>query len=1180
MYGANLLLNNSAEQGNGGHIMLASSKLFVYNASKTDSLAELLPVFSGQTTLNPPNSKTRTSGTLMSSGNALSGGSIFCLNSKFPEFGVHVSGGTVIQSSVATSLTGGGGISATVCDLDLETILLSNNRALNGGAAHIGDASRILISNSRIFGNHASFSGGALECDLCDAIHLVNGNIFKENVAGDYGGAISAVRTKYSNDSSFNSTFRSNMAGQGGGAVRLINENQVGQWKGTKDTFSKNLAKAGSGGAFSALGTRVEFDRKTICEGNRAPYGGGGCLFWEPLATMSTPYLWENVKPIIRLPLSHNEAAFGSGIATGVFQVRISNVVDRYTSESGKVHPAPVIHLLDFYNNRIIENRVTQVDAQAALRDPKVSGTHPVADTRTTLSGAQPSTITTMDRAGKQNGTALIFDSLAIHARPGSGPHTISFQVSLNLNKKYLQDSKRNFTLRNSLQVWIKNCSYDRNQYEYDGICLFCPAKSQPVAVGARGPATESCSCLDGYTNMLKDDGMISCSKPQWLLPHDCSSREYLDNRNPSKYNHTCEKCPPGGACASPEAKWTTLRPLFGWWKFPEQEQRFYSELGEEKLEMFAECIYPPSCLGGQNDALSGKGFVDENGEDLALKSYDANATCRVGYDNSSRLCNVCSEGYFKDVGGACISCMEDGSPLLFFFGVLFGIAWYVILICLRLRSFSYSGKFDHAKHSRKKHTSLKRIALNHLQTLSMVLGLSVPWPHFMVKSIFAVGSTMASFSQHAQVLQCYGVGTRDPAVLHYMILVICGALPLVGVAILAFVWLVLVRICINVFGCCSRGRYQVTVEQGPQTMERQARFVASTFDMFVFSCVLMWYLLLPGLMYMCSNLFKCIIIGDARANIQRYKPTYLRVSLEEECWTRRHTLYALLMGMPIILIHTACAPLLMLLHIYRAGDQGRMRPKMLLRFGLLYRGFRKDRFWFEGVNLLRKALIVAAYISSESDVEQIQLVQVVIFCALLVHVVYRPFGEMTADEDDSVLHYVEMQSLVILLFVLWCGSYFVFISDRSCRFVCVALAALILVSNVAFILKIFRNACWEYVKKSSETSSSKASASNSTGNQVQNPMVDFQHAGTEIELACNPSKTGITIEIHIDSDTGCKFLFNKITEQTVWFDDEDDGFDEIRVDERSGQQYMYDSTSGDTKWIDETMQNDWNGEI
>ena len=72
------------------------------------------------------------------------------MNSKFPEFGVHVSGGTVIQSSVATSLTGGGGISATVCDLDLETILLSNNRALNGGAAHIGDASRILISDCHL----------------------------------------------------------------------------------------------------------------------------------------------------------------------------------------------------------------------------------------------------------------------------------------------------------------------------------------------------------------------------------------------------------------------------------------------------------------------------------------------------------------------------------------------------------------------------------------------------------------------------------------------------------------------------------------------------------------------------------------------------------------------------------------------------------------------------------------------------------------------------------------------------------------------------------------------------------------------------------------------------------------------------------------------------------------------
>ena len=148
---------------------------------------------------------------------------------------------------------------------------------------------------------------------------------------------------------------------------------------------------------------------------------------------------------------------------------------------------------------------------------------------------------------------------------------------------------------------------------------------------------SESCEeCPAGWSQ--SNQGQSLCVSLNWKKPSDCTNDQYLDNRvlkNPS--NWSCVTCPQGGACNGP-ITWSTLGPLFGWWKLPE------SERPSDKL-MFTKCLHPPACLGSANPEFRGK-FEDKHGTDLSEKVVNAtNTTCAInlGFRNESRLCHTCS---------------------------------------------------------------------------------------------------------------------------------------------------------------------------------------------------------------------------------------------------------------------------------------------------------------------------------------------------------------------------------------------------------------------------------------------------------------------------------------------------------------------------------------------------------
>ena len=237
-------------------------------------------------------------------------------------------------------------------------------------------------------------------------------------------------------------------------------------------------------------------------------------------------------------------------------------------------------------------------------------------------------------------------------------------------------------------------------------------------------------------------------------------------------------------------------------------------------------------------------------------------------------------------------------------------------------------------------------------------------------------------------------------------------------------------------------------------------RFIPSYSDMWVASGLLCWYLMLPSLMRVGFGVFQCRSIG-------RPEDKYLTIDMEEPCWQGRHAHFALLVGMPMLVLHAVTAPLGIIFRLSKAKKMRLAHPSILLRYNLIYSGYRSSKYWFELVVLVRKYLIIVASTFFVSDISQLQIVLGVMIIALSMHSTNDPFGRFLPDE--LLLHRFEITSLLVLTFVVWCRLYFSTMNyscETSQAGWCTLLVLLIMIMNILYVILVTRSFCCEWSKR------------------------------------------------------------------------------------------------------------------
>lgn len=477
----------------------------------------------------------------------------------------------------------------------------------------------------------------------------------------------------------------------------------------------------------------------------------------------------------------------------------------------------------------------------------------------------------------------------------------------------------------------------------------------------------------------------------KWVVHGNCElgeylnlskSRNHLNVKDPSTY--ACWPCPMGGSCRTKKQQRATQLDIvakFGWWQCPPESQTEAGLLSEPKFE---KCPYSPACLGGENRDLLNL-YRSEDG-DPAEADLSVSMCLYPGHrgpPSQNRLCSSCAPGYV-DHGdyGECKKCNDDPvGSYVYVAGLTLGsIMILALLIMLKMRS---SGE-------KAKHSVLKRVLVSHLQLIGMVMSMNVPWPKSLLEAVSAL-SSLTTISRHITAIKCTASMSLSSSVTDafyfYLILVLAAMLPII-LSLLGYIyWIVCapfskwmrcgkeLRSSHCFFCCVKSAKYESKPTFGGDEY--------STFDGWLVTTVLIVYLIQPSIVRMGFQALECTeVCGDQ----------WLHVSSDVRCWEGTHLWFTILGSVPLLLIYVILAPTVMLVLLWR--QRADLTAKhVVFRYGLLYSGYRRERWWWEAAVLIRKVGIIVVITFARLNTHQVHFALLVIAMFTYAHLVERPFG-------------------------------------------------------------------------------------------------------------------------------------------------------------------------------------------
>ena len=177
---------------------------------------------------------------------------------------------------------------------------------------------------------------------------------------------------------------------------------------------------------------------------------------------------------------------------------------------------------------------------------------------------------------------------------------------------------------------------------------------------------------------------------------------------------------------------------------------------------MFAECIYPPACLGAPNPELNNQFFNKDRTMDLA-KAIFTNTTSpcatHLAFRNHSRLCHACNATSKRQGVARCNVCPERGLTIfLMIFGLLLTVGVIVFLVASAIQD---AGKI-------KLSQSIQKILLNYLQVIAFAQAFPLRWPTFL-ENLFEFQGAISTVGEHLLSPDCLST-TTSAAELFYSV--------------------------------------------------------------------------------------------------------------------------------------------------------------------------------------------------------------------------------------------------------------------------------------------------------------------------------------------------------------------------------------------------------------------------
>eukprot|EP00004_Rigifila_ramosa_P013166 TRINITY_DN289_c0_g1_i4.p1 TRINITY_DN289_c0_g1~~TRINITY_DN289_c0_g1_i4.p1 ORF type:complete len:4683 (+),score=945.47 TRINITY_DN289_c0_g1_i4:1543-14049(+) len=397
------------------------------------------------------------------------------------------------------------------------------------------------------------------------------------------------------------------------------------------------------------------------------------------------------------------------------------------------------------------------------------------------------------------------------------------------------------------------------------------------------------------------------------------------------------------------------------------------------------------------------------------------NSTCAVGY--TGPLCGVCADGY-GSLGNTCQPCQNSGANVF--------LLLLTILMVLLFVGFLGDKRVDRAtaagpRKRKGQSTILTKILVNFLQIFAFTGGFRLDWP-VAVSNLFA-GSEMMTFSISIVTVDCSIRLDYFQRFTFYVLLPIFALL--VPIPILATYYAFRV--------------YRVRMG-GYGEMPTRNELVNRYWTLLIVTLTLAH----PGVTKQALQFFNCVKVGDSN---------YLIADLSVSCDTDRYNRWVA-GAIVFLVIYCFGGPILLFFKVYRNLDK-MDDPFIWARYSYLIDGYKREKFYWELVIMLRKMFIVGVsvflrYHPSNQVFAGLWLIVV----SLVMHVHHRPF------ENDLPTR-LEMLALSVLFYILMAGSLFSTddINADFHRFLVVTIFILVISMILFFLLLIASQSDWRSIR-------------------------------------------------------------------------------------------------------------------
>jgi hypothetical protein len=368
------------------------------------------------------------------------------------------------------------------------------------------------------------------------------------------------------------------------------------------------------------------------------------------------------------------------------------------------------------------------------------------------------------------------------------------------------------------------------------------------------------------------------------------------------------------------------------------------------------------------------------------------------------RLCAACASGFKRAGEARCKRCPAvTANRVLMAVGVLAMILAAAILIYMAIEAADAKENVSDA---------MKKIMINYLQVTSLAAGFPLKWPE-PVEQMFAAMSAISSAGQHILSPDCE-LSWMEPAAAFYAKQVLFASMPVVIFLCSKFTWIFIkcahhcvMRRAAKGKKCCGTGC--------PRTC--QLRHPLSFYgDRAILTDVVFFYFLYPTMVKQAISLFACEAIGEK---------WYLSADLQEECLVGRHMWWLTMFGLPQLGAYVFGMPFIA--YLILLANRWRLHKKRVrFRYGLLYTGYRRRTFWWEGVVAMRKVtfVVIAGVFGSRMGPDlQCFVALFVLFWFFNFHLTAHPFDEIST--RHRALHHMETWALIVSWCTMWMGLIF-----------------------------------------------------------------------------------------------------------------------------------------------------------